>query len=164
VKNAALALVLNSQNEVLLVKRKDVPIWVLPGGGIEDGETPELASLRETAEETGISVSIVDHIATYAPVNAFTSTIYVFLCRAPASSPTRPQDQEASEVRFFSQSALPPSLFPPHATFIHEWQTAPLTPIIRPLTELSYWSIIQILIRHPWWSLKYLWTRYLHCE
>jgi len=34
-------------SHVLLVKRKDVPIWVIPGGGIDEGEEPEGAALRE---------------------------------------------------------------------------------------------------------------------
>lgn len=36
--------------------RDAVPIWMLPGGRVEDGEAPEAALRRELAEETGMVV------------------------------------------------------------------------------------------------------------
>lgn len=41
-----------------------------PGGGVEKGETPEFATIRETKEETGFDVKLIDIIGAY-------STIYV---------------------------------------------------------------------------------------
>lgn len=36
----------------------DIGKWMLPGGGLVHGETPELAVVREVAEETGYRVAV----------------------------------------------------------------------------------------------------------
>ena len=55
--------ILNSKNEVLVVKRSDnddfLPgLWELPGGGTDFGENPQEALKREMFEEVGLSVSV----------------------------------------------------------------------------------------------------------
>ena len=57
----AVGVIYNDQGEVLLCKkppRRGVfpGQWGLPGGGIEDGETPEIALRRELDEEVGLEV------------------------------------------------------------------------------------------------------------
>jgi len=47
-------LVLNAQRELLLCHVTHQDHWDLPKGGIEMGETPREAALRETREETGL--------------------------------------------------------------------------------------------------------------
>lgn len=49
---AAGGVVTNSQNETLLIYRRD--FWDLPKGKIDPGETPEVAAVREVQEETGV--------------------------------------------------------------------------------------------------------------
>jgi len=64
-KRGACAVVLDDDGRVLLVKRKDFRLWVLPGGGLEDGETAEAAAVRETAEETGYQIAIERYVGRY---------------------------------------------------------------------------------------------------
>jgi len=45
-------------DQVLLVKREDFRVWVLPGGRVEPNETTEAAAIRETYEETGYHVEL----------------------------------------------------------------------------------------------------------
>ena len=55
------ALVRDAEDRLLLVRRANEPsrgLWSLPGGRIEDGETPEQAAAREVREETGLVVDI----------------------------------------------------------------------------------------------------------
>jgi len=58
----AVAVIVNNDNKILLLKRADeeniwMPNkWALVGGGIEKGETPQKAVEREIQEETGLEI------------------------------------------------------------------------------------------------------------
>jgi 8-oxo-dGTP diphosphatase len=48
---------ISDKNKVLLLHRSvGFRVWEFPGGGIEFGESPEEAAVREATEETGLSV------------------------------------------------------------------------------------------------------------
>jgi 8-oxo-dGTP diphosphatase len=51
--------------QVLLLKRADFLVWVLPGGMIDQDESPADAAIRETNEETGYEVKIDRLIGKY---------------------------------------------------------------------------------------------------
>jgi ADP-ribose pyrophosphatase YjhB (NUDIX family) len=56
-RQAARALLLDPADHVLLVRFEfpTASIWALPGGGLDDGETPEVGLRRELHEELGLS-------------------------------------------------------------------------------------------------------------
>ncbi|MBF0208465.1 MAG: NUDIX hydrolase [Oligoflexia bacterium] len=58
------------RKQIVMVKRRDVPIWVIPGGGIEKGESPETAAVRETKEESGFNVKIIRKVAEYTHIGS----------------------------------------------------------------------------------------------
>lgn len=55
---SAATIVLNSHNEILLIKGPKRG-WEMPGGQVEEGESLTAAAIRETKEESGIDVEIL---------------------------------------------------------------------------------------------------------
>lgn len=55
-------MLLNAKGEVFVGQRTDrnYEAWQMPQGGVDPGETPVAAALRELGEETGITPDLVD--------------------------------------------------------------------------------------------------------
>lgn len=53
------AIIIDSQERVLFCHRRDYDFWNLPGGGVESGESPWDALVREIKEETGLEAKPV---------------------------------------------------------------------------------------------------------
>lgn len=156
---AAIAIIFDrDQTHILLVKRHDVPIWVLPGGGIEPQETAEQAVRREVLEETGYEITIVRKCAEYSPVNRLAAFTSVFICRVQSGSPTLSAETRA--IAFHPLTQLPPLFFPLHAQWIEEAMSHPNL-IQRPLTEVSYWRVLRYFLCHPLHTLCFAWTRWI---
>ncbi|MFA5360374.1 MAG: NUDIX domain-containing protein [Candidatus Paceibacterota bacterium] len=66
-KNQRAGVAIKQGEKFLLIKRKkgnDI-YYILPGGGVESGETPKQAAIREVKEELGIDVIIDKKIADF---------------------------------------------------------------------------------------------------
>ena len=52
----------DSRDFILMVRNKsgNSSYWSLPGGAVEPGETLEQAAKRESKEETGLEIEIID--------------------------------------------------------------------------------------------------------
>ena len=61
-QSASVVVFNNDSSEILLLLREDMRVWTIPEGGSDPDETPEQTALRETFEETGIHVEIIDKL------------------------------------------------------------------------------------------------------
>ena len=58
-RTRATAVVIKGDQTLLIHRRNEDEYYVFPGGGVEEGETPEQAVLRELKEETSIEVKLI---------------------------------------------------------------------------------------------------------
>lgn len=158
IKNAAIGIVLNkTRTHVLIVKRRDVPVWVLPGGGIDDGETAEQAVIREILEETGISVKITKKIGEYTPINRLASFTHVFECQMISGNLST--STETSDVEFYPNNALPESFFPLHRDWLTDALQNTPTLIKKPISRITYLEVLKYFLKHPLRTLRFAITR-----
>ena len=101
--------VVERDGQVLLVRLNYGPRdgrWALPGGLVENDETPDVAAIRETEEETGLRVAIDGLLASWMRPGF---PILVVIYRAHVVGGTlRAAPEEASEVSFFPREQIPP--------------------------------------------------------
>jgi ADP-ribose pyrophosphatase YjhB (NUDIX family) len=106
--SGAKVMVFNAAGELLLIRNSYGPthLFVLPGGGIDRGETPEAAAAREVKEEVGLEVGDVRFVACYSNRSeGHRDTIHLFTARADGAP--QADAMEVAEARFFALDALP---------------------------------------------------------
>lgn len=73
--------VLNSKQEVLLIRRRDNGTWCFPGGKVEIGETPVASAYREVKEETGLDAIEINFVEYTKPHGDNKYHDFLFLCQ-----------------------------------------------------------------------------------
>ena len=134
----------DDRTRVLMLKREDFRVWVLPGGGIEPGETREQAAIRETREETGYEIAIDRSVGRYwhpqTPRGG--SFRYLFEGHVVGGTPIS-SGPETVGVGIFPIDALPSPMLPWVRDFVTDALTNSPTIVERTL-YLPLWMAITI--------------------
>jgi 8-oxo-dGTP diphosphatase len=84
--------------------------FVLPGGGVEPGESAEAATLRELAEETSIKAELVREAATFVSPDGDTHRLFV--CRCDAAAEPRLADDSVEAAAQSADNSFRPLWVP----------------------------------------------------
>lgn len=117
---AVAASILDVRGRLLLQQKARAESWSLPAGGIEPGESPAEAMLREAREETGWHVSI-EHILgvfggetyrhTYPNGDRVEYVVTLFRCRIIGGDGV-PCDRDPLSLRYFDRAEMPALALP----------------------------------------------------
>jgi len=107
----AFAVIQNEAGAVLWVKRTDKDVWNLPGGGSEKMEPPWKTAVRETHEETGLTVTIDSLTGVYQFADR---DDLVFVFTATVEDGTLTTGFESAEFGWFMSGEEPENRFESH--------------------------------------------------
>jgi len=95
----------NEKNEIALVSNKVTNLFLLPGGGIEEGEDVVEGTKRECREETGYEIEIIRELGVtedYRVRDARHCISYGFAAKALSQGPVA-LTKEESDIGFFTK-------------------------------------------------------------
>jgi 8-oxo-dGTP diphosphatase len=118
--------IITDGGRVLMIRRREREgklLWAFPGGGIEQGETPEQAAVRETAEEVGLEVKAVRTLGDRVHPQTGRHMTYV-ACEVVAGEAFVADEEELAEVAWIRLEDIPTyvpwGLFPQVQAYLDE--------------------------------------------
>jgi 8-oxo-dGTP pyrophosphatase MutT (NUDIX family) len=144
------------KKKIVLVKRRDIPVWVIPGGGIEKGETPEEAAIRETREESGFEIIINRKVAEYIHIGSKKKN---HLFEGVVVGGRARLSNESKEVKFFELGNLPENRHP----LINEWladvNKKSKNVIVREIQGVTIQQALRQIHKHPVMVIRFILVR-----
>ncbi|WP_079151945.1 NUDIX domain-containing protein [Streptomyces sp. RTd22] len=110
--HVAIVAVLDDQDRVLMMWRyRFVPQqfgWELPGGIVDEGESPAATAAREVEEETGWRPKSVEHVVTYQPMVGMVDSPHEIFVAHGAEQVGSPTDlEEAGHIEWVPLADIP---------------------------------------------------------
>jgi 8-oxo-dGTP diphosphatase len=141
-----------TKKKILLVKRRDVPVWVLPGGGIEKGETPAQAAIRETFEESGFKVKIIRKVAEYSHANGRLNHLF----EAKITEGKATLSPESKAVEFFPINDLPSLKHPSIDSWLKDVFANQKEVIKKSIKSITARQALKQFHKHPFIVIRFL--------
>lgn len=159
-KHSVAIIIFDEEREaVVAFRRKDVSVFVLPGGAIDCGESEETAAIREAKEETGLDVKIIRKVGEYTATKLSPGITHLFV--AEAIGGTLQESSESEKVDYYPIKNLPKLFFPIHQTWIEEAKENRVSVIRRELNELSYTAFLRFLLCHPIHVIRFAFAKWV---
>jgi ADP-ribose pyrophosphatase YjhB (NUDIX family) len=98
------------EGKILLTQREDFETWVLPSGGVEEGESLAQAAIRETKEETGLDIELTRLVGVYSRLGDWAPGYMVLFAARPIGGERKCQEGETIAVEWFAFDKLPSPL------------------------------------------------------
>lgn len=142
-REGAMAVVFSpDRRQVLLLRREFLILWDFPGGGIEKGEDPAAAAIREACEETGYDIELERQVGVYYHQSVYgrgDQRTFAYRARVSGDVPKR-YGLESMGLRFFAINALPRWLEPLHRQIIADALVAGAPPVERRI-DFPRWKL-----------------------
>lgn len=101
--------IITRDDRVLMIRRREREgklLWAFPGGGIEAGETPEQAAVRETAEEVDLEVKAIKPLGDRVHPQTGRHMSYV-ACEVVGGEARVADEEELAEVAWIRLEEIP---------------------------------------------------------
>jgi 8-oxo-dGTP diphosphatase len=125
---AVAAIVLDEQERVLVMRRRDLGNWEPPGGVLKVGESPPEGVSREVLEETGVDIRVGPLTGVYTNVEEGIVTL-AFLGHPRSNNAT--QSDEAASVQWISPDGTQDLLGEEYAAWIDDARSGGEAPKVR---------------------------------
>ncbi len=111
-------IITNEKDEILLCHRNDYDLWNLPGGGLEEDETPWECIVRETKEETGLNVKISHLMGIYSKPRK-NEIVFMFVCNVFGGK--FQLNKEVKDLKYFAHKDIPRNTVPKQVERLHHY-------------------------------------------